>query len=482
MMELKIHKKDWLFLLACLGLGILAEISFLHGRIGISYPIFILGFYLVLFIRFRLTFNHRRIGLLFMAAIWMLSMNFVLYDNQFFYELNLLLIPFLVLAHIIIITSPNTYVWNTPKFISLMVAKVAHGIYYSAIFFKEAIRKIGKTEQGWRTWRLVLIGIIISLPILAIVLALLMSADLVFQNMVLKIFPVIFELNWLESFFRISYIVFAAVLFFGIIQVLKPKKKQQEVKRSEKKAPEGLSIIAITILTLLNVVLLLFVIIQFTYFFSNQLIPGYTFAEYARRGFFELIFVTLINFSLLIMFLKLVNTKKRPEKITLKALYASLVIISGIMLISAYQRLTLYEEAYGFTLDRLLARSFMIFLFIVFAYTFIRIFLERLSLTHFYLIIGLLYYAVLNIVDLNEMVVEKNLERYKVTEKIDLDYLASQQSAGVLGLIKIYELDPDYPGLKEKLRHLRIDDTENWQAFNIAKHKMKEKWRALSIE
>src|SRR5690625_776237 len=88
MMSEKVKQKEWLFLLACFGLGVLAEISFLHGRVGISYPIFIAGFYLVIFLRYRLAFNHRRIGLLLMLVIWILSGSYLFYDNDFFHNLR----------------------------------------------------------------------------------------------------------------------------------------------------------------------------------------------------------------------------------------------------------------------------------------------------------------------------------------------------------------------------------------------------------
>ena len=56
-------------------------------------------------------------------------------------------------------------------------------------------------------------------------------------------------------------------------------------------------IITLTVLLLLDLVYVLFVAIQFKYFFSGTLGDGYTYAEYARRGFFELLFVTLINLT-----------------------------------------------------------------------------------------------------------------------------------------------------------------------------------------
>src|SRR5690625_6094617 len=79
-----IINRDWLFLFLSLGLGFLAEISFLHGTIGLSYLLFISGFYIVFFYRFRLAFQHRRIELLFIASIWLLSLCYVLSYNQLF--------------------------------------------------------------------------------------------------------------------------------------------------------------------------------------------------------------------------------------------------------------------------------------------------------------------------------------------------------------------------------------------------------------
>src|SRR5690625_3925638 len=100
-MKVNITKNDWLFLLACIGLGVLAEVSFLHGRIGLSYLVFISVFYLVVFLRFRLSFNHRRIGLLFMAVIWILSGSYLFFYNHLFHNYILFLIYFLFFSNIV---------------------------------------------------------------------------------------------------------------------------------------------------------------------------------------------------------------------------------------------------------------------------------------------------------------------------------------------------------------------------------------------
>src|SRR4051812_49016326 len=95
-METKIGKSDWLFLLLCLLLGILAEEAFFCGKVGISYFVFISGFYSVFFWRSRrFQFSHQRLGYLIICCIWLLSASFFLNDNMLFYALNLLVIPVL---------------------------------------------------------------------------------------------------------------------------------------------------------------------------------------------------------------------------------------------------------------------------------------------------------------------------------------------------------------------------------------------------
>src|SRR5699024_11401965 len=78
-----------------------------------------------------LEFNHRRFGLLFMASIWLLSSTFLFFDSTLFYTLNLLLIPILILAHIVLITSPNTFKWNTPTFLLMLIDKVRVACKYN---------------------------------------------------------------------------------------------------------------------------------------------------------------------------------------------------------------------------------------------------------------------------------------------------------------------------------------------------------------
>lgn len=489
MKRVKDRKKSLLFLLICLGLGVIAELSFFHGMIGVSYPVFIAAFYSVLYYRFGFKFNHRRIGLLLMVVIWILSASYLFFDNEFFYMLNIIVIPVLVFIHIVLITAPNHIDWISLPFFHRVLQKFSQTFGYGKrlvkVFFKRVLFKQMKNETA-QTIKRIVIGLLIGGPLLFFITFLLMLADVNFGNVVMKIPEFLLKLNFLEGVFRVIAVLLLTLLFFGAFQVLYKRYVPPIVRPTlDKKETRWDGITLATILVLLNCIYLVFVAVQFKYFFGDALQENLTYAEYARKGFFELLLVTLINWSILLGCLKFVKSTKKAMGYFLKMLYSLLIVVSSIMLTSAYLRLSLYEAAYGFTLDRILAHTFMLFLIVIFAYTLIRVWLERISLLHFYLIAGLIFYTGLNAMNLEEIIVENNLERYEETGKIDIYYLNYLSYTGIDGLITLYEEDPDYPELKEILQsrkemiaNLELD---SWQSFNFKKQQVVERLQELEL-
>lgn len=484
---MRTKQREWLFLLTCLILGFLANISFLYGKIGISYIIFIAAFYTVLFVRFEFTFEHRRIGLLLMAGIWLLAGSFLFFDSTIFYGLNQLVIPAVVFFHIVLITSPAKLNWGKLSFIRLVTGKLADALRYLTNYLHYIGRTIVRSRRRVknRTLRQILLGILLAVPILVIVVPLLMAADAVFQQAMENLFFFRIDMNFVEIGFRLAFTVIAAIFFFSIFQVI-GKKTKREVEIRETPNKKNLpGIVATTILIILNAVYVLFIAVQFPYFFHEGLLDGFTYADYARRGFLELILVTLINWTILLVFLKRVKEESGKQKRILQILYSALIVASGILLVSAWQRLTLYEAAYGFTIDRLLAHFFMAFLFVIFAYTLIRVWLENLPILHFYLICSFLFYVMLNAVNLEETIVENNMERYAVTGKVDIHYFNTLGAEGVKGLVQLYEQDPEIPELKGLLETKKIEleneEDETWQAFNFARDEVKELLEELEL-
>ncbi|WP_067726615.1 DUF4153 domain-containing protein [Oceanobacillus damuensis] len=489
MEAVRMKQKAVLFLFVCLGLGALAELSFLHGRIGLSYLVFMTGFYLIFFLRFRLSYNHRRIGLLFMLAIWILAGSYLFYDNVLFYNLNLFILPLLVLFHIVLVTAPNKLKWAMPSFMKILWEKLEAGIKYSFQFCAGLFESLFKNVniQLAQTLKRILVGLGIGIPLLLVITGLLMSADAVFQEIVLRLPQIILELNFLEGAFRFLVVIVLGLLFFGLFQVLqvriKPKENFRPATRTEWSWD---SITAVTTLIMLNTVYVLFAVIQFRYFFGNDLQNGFTYAEYARRGFFELMLVTMINWSLIMSCLKFVHAGSKGFKTTLKMMYSLLIVVSGIMLISAYQRLSMYEAAFGFTIDRILAHSFMIFLLVIFAYTLIKVWIEKLTLMHFYVIAGLIFYIALNAINIEQIIVDNNMERFEETGEMDIYYLNSLSYTGVDGLMELYKVEPDYPELRRLLQQRQqqvMNEPEiSWQSYNFTRQEVTEKIKDLDLK
>jgi len=223
-----------------------------------------------------------------------------------------------------------------------------------------------RARAGARTglWP-VLRGIAIALPILALLAALLSSADLVFASR-LKV-----VLSWLnlerlpEYIFRGALIGAAAYALAGVILHAAARSRDEQLLADGKPALKPFLGSLEAIIVLGSVVLLFgaFVLIQFRYFFGGQAnihVEGFTYAEYARRGFGELVAVACISLALLLA-LSVVTRRERPhERRAFSWLGVSLVALVLVMLLSAYRRLVLYEAAYGFSRLRTYTHVFLI--------------------------------------------------------------------------------------------------------------------------
>ncbi|WP_419888078.1 DUF4153 domain-containing protein [Neobacillus niacini] len=486
-MELKFGKTDWIFLFMCIVVGIIAEESFFRAEIGISYLVFLTAFYALFFYRFRrFSYSHQRFGYLVLICIWLLAAGYFINDNIYFYALNILVIPGLVLFHLVVITSQKSIYWNKPAFITYIFSKLTAAIKYNFVFasFIGRFLKQGIEESKFQVWKKVGIGILISIPVLFVVLMLLMSADTQFERMMGDI-PQWFKVLDGEILVRILVVLFFTFAFFSFLQTLIQKQINAVIDNANTQWFKLDAIMTITFLVLINAVYVLFTVVQFKYFFSGTLLGDFTYAEYARKGFFELLFVTLINLTITILVLTFTDRSAGFIKRFMQVMLTTLVFASAVLLSSAFLRLGMYEEAYGFTFIRVMAHSFMIFLAVIFMYTFIKIWIEKLSLFHFYFISGLLYYTLMNVINVEQIIVTKNIERYEQSGKIDIHYLNSLSSTGILGLIQLYEKNPQLPDLKNILFERKNEANLNniqWQSYNLKSLQANEELKKLHLE
>ena len=192
----------------------------------------------------------------------------------------------------------------------------------------------------------ILKGLLIGIPFVLIILMLLTSADLYFNTFLEKIITHI-------NFKTITNNVLVLVLYFiimivTIINIIKNKdtiEKTKPIKKVE-------SSIASTLLIMVNLVFTLFIISEISKLTGNflQLPTQYTYSEYAREGFFQLLAVTIINFSIILFFLYKTNIVKENKLI--KGLILLLITFTIILIFNSYYRMYLYMHEFGFTILR----------------------------------------------------------------------------------------------------------------------------------
>lgn len=119
-----------------------------------------------------------------------------------------------------------------------------------------------------------------------------------------------------------------------------------------------------TVLGLLSLLFLAFVALQLGYLFGGratiEATSGLTLAEYARRGFFELIVVAGLTLAVL-----LVGDAVSSARRVFRGLAGFLVACVMVILVSAAQRLWLYTAEFGLTIDRITAAAVMVWLAVV---------------------------------------------------------------------------------------------------------------------
>lgn len=128
------------------------------------------------------------------------------------------------------------------------------------------------------------------------------------------------------------------------------------------------------VLGLINLLFLSFVIIQIPYLFGGmeivQATADFKLAQYARRGFIELVFVAALVLPVLLSSHWLLRKDSPLNEKIYRVLAGIQIALLFVIMLSAAQRMMLYTGnlGYGLTTDRLYAMMFMIWLGMVFAW------------------------------------------------------------------------------------------------------------------
>lgn len=243
------------------------------------------------------------------------------------------------------------------------------------------------------------------------------------------------------------------------------------------------------VLGLLNVLFACFVVVQFRYFFGGAArvlsVTELTYAEYARRGFFELTWVAGLVLPLLLIthaLLQRGNRSAAAERI-FRPLAGTQVALLFVIMASAVARMRLYQSEYGLTELRLYTTAFMLWLGLVFVW-FAWTVLVRSSRQRFAcgaLVAAFLTVGLLHLLNPDAYIVRANAAHARAGRAFDAAYAASLSADAVPALV--YAM----PSLSREERCLVARELsalwsqpapgEDWRSWNLARSRA---WRTVA--
>lgn len=478
---LETKTKDGLYcILFSLMLGGVFDRLLIDKALGISYFIFIglcTGFFLWS-IRDRIT-PRKSFGWFLLIPTTLLAFSFAVHTVEVFNVLNFLAVPVLMIASSILIVNPSLK-WDKASFIAVMLRKGIGNVFINItkpFTILKASIKIGKNVQMKEGKKQILIGILISLPLLVILIILLSSADMVFGYYFANLTEIFTKIN-IEDFLPHTIIILIIAFYiFGYVWSFKSEEKAIE-KGISAPAVSWEAVTIITVLVALNILYLVFTMIQFSYLYGggNIALPAnFTYAEYARKGFFELATVTFINFIIVLNCLKYIKKDNKKLLKIANLLLTVLVAFTLNMLFSANFKLTLYEAAFGYTFLRVSVHLFMLLLFILCLVVATGIWNRKIPIMKSIIVITIVMYTIINYINIDGFIARKNIERYNETGKLDTYYLTSLSFEAIPYLIELRD-DSDSKIeliIDENLKNRKkvLHNENSWAEFNFSKNR-----------
>lgn len=298
-----------------------------------------------------------------------------------------------------------------------------------------------------------IIGIVIALPVLFVIVPLLVSGDEAFGGLVNMIFKNV-GIYLIELF--VAFILAPYLISYFVV-----KRKRLDLKTGTKAFKGAVpSSVAISFLSVISVTYVVYLFSQLAYFFSafSGILPeGYTLteSEFARRGFFEMFAVCVINF--IIVTLATVLTKRDENSkipLAVKMLSAFVVLFSMVMLITAMAKMKLNIEIFGLSKNRVFVSVFMLMMLVAIVFYIIHIFNPKFGYMQGIVVLCSVMLCALSFSNLDAQIAKYNVEKYLSgdLESVDVSYIYSLSDSAYPYILALSDAD-DHLVTKEVKRY-----------------------------
>ena len=457
---------------------------------GITYPIFVaisLLYFCTAFVKLKLALKKRSIY--HMVSIMLLGISAFCTDDQRIIMMNKTGI-FLLVIVFLLEQFCDTTDWNGGLYIKgilsipfLSLEDADKLVCDGAAYCRENNKVLSKKVLS------VLAGIIIAVPLLMLVLALLCSADLIFGKMMNELLLKIWRWEGIGNAFKIifRFLVFSTIIYAWMSYLSKGKlsNKETETKYAE-------PIVAITVTGMLSVVYIFFCGLQVVYlFFGKMTLPaGYTYAGYAREGFFQLLAVSILNLLIVLICLGCVR-----RNLVLKMIMTVMSLCTIILIISSSIRMIMYIRYYFLTFLRVFVLWSLAVLFVLFIGVLLSIWKTKFALFRYILGAVVVFYLAFSFSHPDYYIAKINLANapHTIMEKWnpkeddffqsggpyrDYEYLKNMSADAALAVISYmeeWEGEDSIPWCDAYLTKMeRKINKGTWRNFNLSRYVMKK--------
>ena len=346
-------------------------------------------------------------------------------------------------------------------------------IHNATAFWICMFSKRGKSTSSTKTkyFLHIFLGLLIGTPFLMIVLFLLSSADATFKNIFDNLFNL--DISVPKNIGTLIWSLPMATYLYALIygSSIEDNSKSFNIDKFNKTMDNAASIPRLSLYTVNAVICcfyILFIGIQVIYFIDilgGSLPADFTYSEYARRGFFELLAVALINI-VFIAVAKVLSVKNENNKYL--RIHIILNSILTLALISvAFAKMYLYISTYGLTTLRIIPSVFMILLCFVFAFIIMGEFKKSFPVTKLSFYAGNILFVLLCLANIDAVVAGYNLNAYMNGNLpyYDIYDLRESDMAAMPVIYKAWKNSSDKE-LKDKL-HFCAEGIMGYYSFDI---------------
>ena len=391
-------------------------------------------------------FKQNRESLAFLILAGLSAVQFALFDNQLIKGLNFLFLSALFIYWICLSTNRridktlSAYIIGDAVNQGVSTPFLNFGCCASGI---KSFSKYGKVKGIAPA----LAGILIFLPLIALVLRLLISADFAFEGLIRRI-RVLADLEKMIPYI-LQFIFGLPVAFYlyGLIYGnVKGRYADRITAESVDKAVKMMKIAPkpaiYSALTVFNGIYFLFFAVQAPYLFSafnGNLPDAFTYAEYARRGFFELCAVAGINLGVLIVSHLAMERGPEEDPKVLRVETITISMFTLLLITTALSKMAIYIHAFGLTQLRVFTSWFMLLLLFIFTVICVRQF-KPFNSAKLMIAGSIVMFMLLSYGNVDGFIAQYNIGRYEAgtLPALDMDMIAGLSDAAVPRIYELY--------------------------------------------